>query len=190
MAVSRIAHVAIKTGVFAVEVVEVSSQALIRCGGEWPKVIGTGSNHTGTGWGASKGKGKESTLMDCATGRTVDGLVVCYDANDGDSWKTAKVLLGMCLRNPWREFDHLTRMLFRTRFFGIHWASYTSHRNSMQKRYGQSTCPHQPYNIPSYSIRAIHGSRQVSHRPRNSPCPSSTSGYCNVLNHSCSWSSK
>ncbi|KAG8881912.1 hypothetical protein FRB97_008959 [Tulasnella sp. 331] len=97
MAISRVAHVAIKSGVFAVEVVEVSSQELIRCGGEWPKVIGTGSNHTGTGWGAGKGKGKESTLMDCATGRTVDGLVVCYDANDGDSWKTAKVLLGKFL---------------------------------------------------------------------------------------------
>ncbi|KAG9030285.1 hypothetical protein FRB95_004171 [Tulasnella sp. JGI-2019a] len=94
VAISRIAHVAIKSGTFAVEVIEVSSQELIRCGGDWPQVIGTGSNHTGVGWGAGKGKEKETTLMDCATGRTVDGLVVCYDANDGESWKTAKVLLG------------------------------------------------------------------------------------------------
>lgn len=66
--VSRIAHVSVKSKTFAVEMVEVSSRELLRCGGEWARVIATGSNLTGAGM-SSKRQEREDIMMGGATGR-------------------------------------------------------------------------------------------------------------------------
>ncbi|KAG8899933.1 hypothetical protein FRB99_006349 [Tulasnella sp. 403] len=105
-AVSRIAHVAIKNSTYPIEVIEVASQELLLCGAAWPALVANGHwvsgqnvaagvqagvNNVATGDWAST-NGKRSTGLS-PRGRVVDGLVVCYDSSDHESWEIAKSLL-------------------------------------------------------------------------------------------------
>lgn len=95
--IARIAHVAIKNQTYPIETLEISSHELMQAGAAWPAVIANGS------WGSDKilsvadgvKSGVESLLIGTShSGRIVDGLVVCYDSSDPDSWTVAKKLLG------------------------------------------------------------------------------------------------
>lgn len=95
--IARIAHVAIKNQTYPIETVEISSRELMQAGAAWPAVIANGT------WGSDKTSsvaegvksGVESLLIGTShSGRIVDGLVVCYDSSDTESWAVAKKLLG------------------------------------------------------------------------------------------------
>ena len=81
-AVSRTAHVSGRPAPQPMEVIEVSSTELLACGSNWPDVIAQGPGLAGTVTGNT-----------CRP-RLVDGLIVCYNTADSESWTIAKTLLG------------------------------------------------------------------------------------------------
>ncbi|KAG8990568.1 hypothetical protein FRB90_001708, partial [Tulasnella sp. 427] len=94
--VARIAHVAIKNQTYPIETVEIAHHELQQARSAWPAVIANGA------WGSDKTQsvaegvrsGVESLLKGTSlSGRIVDGLVVCYDSSDSESWTIAKNLL-------------------------------------------------------------------------------------------------
>lgn len=101
-AISRIAHVAIKSSTYPIETLEVASQELFLAGEAWPAVVangrwsaGQGSVAAGVQVGVAAATGLTPPNPAQSRGRVIDGLVVAYDSSDPESWGVAKTLLGM-----------------------------------------------------------------------------------------------
>lgn len=116
-AISRIAHVAIKSSTYPIETLEVASQELFLAGAAWPAVIANGKWSSGQGTvaagvqaGVATATGLTPPNPSASRGRVIDGLVVAYDSSEPESWGVAKTLLGMspyCLLDDLADVFHL-----------------------------------------------------------------------------------